>query len=108
MQQYACNMRPRRSVDHLFNLRRATGEPLQKFVHRFLNEMVHVDGGDQKTVIVTFRKALLPSCPLLRSLVKSSLTMMEELLDKANRYANMVELDLPNLKRKISQVDQAQ
>lgn len=81
MQQYACNTRPRRSVDHLFNLRQATGEPLQKFVHRFLNEMVYVDGGDQKTVIVAFRKALLPSCPLLRSRAKSSLTMMEELLD---------------------------
>lgn len=71
--------------------------------------MVHVDGGDQKTAIVAFRKAFLPSCPLLRSLAKSSLTMMEELLDKANRYANMEEeLDLPDLKRKISQVDQAQ
>lgn len=109
MQQYTCNTRPQRSVDHLFNLWQATGEPLQKFVHRFLNEMVYVDGSDQKTAIVAFRKALLPSCPLLRSLAKSSLTMMEELLDKANRYANMEEeLDLPNLKRKISQVDQAQ
>lgn len=35
--------------------------------------------------------------------------MMEEVLDKANHYANMEEeLDLPDLKRTISQVDQAQ
>lgn len=109
MQQYACNTWPQRSVNHLFNLRQSAGEPLRKFVHQFLSEMVHVDGGDQKISIIAFRKTLLPSCSLLISLVKSSLIIMEELLDKANRYANMEEeLGLPKLKRKIFEVDQTQ
>lgn len=102
MQQYACNTWPRRIVNHLFNLRQPAGEPLRKFVHQFLSEMVQVDGGNQKIAIIAFRKTLLPSCPLLISLAKSSLIMMEDLLDKANRYANMEEeLNLPKLKRKI-------
>ena len=107
--QHACNARPRRGIDHLFNLKQNSGEPLRQFIQRFVNEMVQVEKCDQRTTVIAFRKALPPGSSLLRSLAKSGLDTMKVLLSKANKYTNMEdELGNTEGKSKISQVDQAQ
>ena len=56
----------------------------------------------QKQRLWPFRKALLLGNPLLRSLVKSGIGTIDELLE-ANHYANMEEeLGQADHKRKIS------
>lgn len=103
MQQYVCITQPQRNVDHLFNLKQNLGDSLWKSIHQFATEMVQAESNDQKAMIVAFIKALLTHSPLLQSL--SGLGTMEELLDKANRYANMEEeLGLADHKRKVSHV----
>lgn len=67
-------------VDKLFNLKKSPKEPLRKFIHWFMRKMVEVENFDQKTTIVTFRKALSHGSLGLQSLEKSDLNTMKALL----------------------------
>ena len=109
MSHYAGNMHPRHSINHLFNLKQNSRQPLCKLIHHFVTEIMQVESDDPKTAIVALKKALLLGSPLQRSLAKSRLVTMEALLSKANRYVNMKEeIRVVESRRKMSQVEHTQ
>ena len=103
MQQYTCNARPCKSVDHLFNPKQNPEESLHKIIINLQLGWFMLKEMTQKQRLWPFRKTLLLGNPLLRSLVKSGIGTIKELLEIANRYANMEEdLSRADHKRKIS------
>lgn len=87
----------------MFNPKQNPKESLHKIIIDLQLGWFMLKATTQKQRLWSFRKTLLIGNPLLRSLVKSGIGTIEELLKIANRYANMEEEQgRVDHKRKIS------
>ena len=111
VRHFVDRQRPKRTVDHLLNIKQGEKETLRSYVTHFTRVMLEVDETDDKVQLTTF-KARLKSRDFVASLAKNPPKTMTKVLLKAQQYMNVEEapaaidgVDKTNEKKKEKEDD---
>ena len=111
VRHFVDRQRPKRTADHLLNIKQGEKETLRSYVTHFTRGMLETDETDDKVQLTTF-KARLKSRDFVAYLAKNPPKTMTKVLLKAQKYMNVKEapaaidgVDKTNEKKKEKEDD---
>ena len=111
VRHFVDRQRPKRTADHLLNIKQGEKETLRSYVTHFTRGMLETDETDDKVQLTTF-KARLKSRDFVTYLAKNPPKTMTKVLLKAQKYMNVKEapaaidgVDKTNEKKKEKEDD---